>query len=293
MFYLILVTALWAFSFSLIGEYLLDLDKYFLAFVRVLLAALLFLPFTKFKQIPHTLQIQLLIIGAIQIGLMSLLLYHSYNFLNVPEILLFTIFTPIYVTFVYDVLAKRFNYLYLISAAIAVLGAFIIRYKNINEDFWIGFLLIQAANLCFAIGQSTYKYILEKNKNVAQKEIFGYFHFGALIIITILYLTCGNFTKSNPSLPQWLILLWLGLVASGIGYFLWNKGATMVDAGTLGIMNNALIPAGLIINITIWNRIENYTTLSIGTIVIIGSLLFHAKIAKPKSQPQSQSQSQS
>jgi drug/metabolite transporter (DMT)-like permease len=34
------------------------------------------------------------------------------------------------------------------------------------------------------------------------------------------------------------ILVWLGVVASGLGYFMWNYGATQVDAGTLGIMNN-------------------------------------------------------
>ena len=38
---------------------------------------------------------------------------------------------------------------------------------------------------------------------------------------------------------QWSVLVWLGVVASGLGYFMWNYGATQVDAGTLGIMNNA------------------------------------------------------
>ncbi|MDR2636180.1 MAG: DMT family transporter, partial [Campylobacteraceae bacterium] len=157
MFYLVVVTILWAFSFSLISEYLMGLDKYFLVFVRIFLAALLFIPFTKFKNIPRVLQFQLLLIGSLQIGVMYLCLYHAYSFLIVPEILLFTIFTPFYVTLVYDILAKRFHFLYLISAGVAVLGAFIIRYDNVSDSFLIGFLLIQAANICFAIGQSAYK----------------------------------------------------------------------------------------------------------------------------------------
>jgi drug/metabolite transporter (DMT)-like permease len=37
-------------------------------------------------------------------------------------------------------------------------------------------------------------------------------------------------------------LLYLGLIASGLGFFLWNRGATRVDAGTLAVMNNAKIP---------------------------------------------------
>ncbi len=39
-------------------------------------------------------------------------------------------------------------------------------------------------------------------------------------------------------------VVFLGVVASGIGYFMWNYGATQVDAGTLGIMNNMHVPPG-------------------------------------------------
>jgi carboxylate/amino acid/amine transporter len=280
MFYLVIVTLLWAFSFSLIGEYLTDLDKYFLVFVRIALAAALFAPFTKFRGIPLLLQSQLLLIGSLQIGVMYLFLYHSFNFLTVPEILLFTIFTPFYVTLVYDILARRLRFLYLISASVAVLGAFIIRYDNVSGDFLKGFLLIQAANICFAIGQSAYKYVIEKNKNFDQKEIFGYFHFGALIVTALAFFMFGNFEEITPSPKQWFVLFWLGLAASGVGYFLWNKGAVMVDAGVLGIMNNALIPAGLIVNIAIWGRVENYITLTIGTAVILFSLWLHAKLMR-------------
>ncbi len=46
---------------------------------------------------------------------------------------------------------------------------------------------------------------------------------------------------------QWGILrFWRG--GFRIGYFMWNYGATQVDAGTLGIMNNMHVPAGLLVN---------------------------------------------
>jgi drug/metabolite transporter (DMT)-like permease len=32
------------------------------------------------------------------------------------------------------------------------------------------------------------------------------------------------------------------VIASGLGFFLWNLGATRVSAGTLAVMNNAKIP---------------------------------------------------
>ncbi|AKL97852.1 EamA family transporter [Endomicrobium proavitum] len=280
--YLIGVTLLWAFSFSLIGEYLGGLDSYFAVFIRILFAAAVFAPFTKFLGVPSKLKLALLAIGAIQIGIMYLFLYHAYHFLSVPEILLFTIFTPLYVTLIYDILRKRFNPLYLISAAVAVLGAYIIRYENVSGGFLFGFLLIQIANILFALGQSGYKYIIEKypdfKKN--QMDIFGYFHFGALIATIAAFLLFGDFSKISATPVQWGVLIWLGVAASGVGYFLWNKGATLVDAGVLGIMNNALIPAGLLVNILFWNKIENYYTLTIGCAVLLFSIWLHYKIMK-------------
>lgn len=282
MIYLLATTIIWAFSFSLIGVYLVGLDAYFSVFIRALLATIVFIPFTKFGDISHKLKLQLIAIGAIQIGIMYLFLYQSYNYLSIPEILLFTIFTPIYVTLIYDILHKKFTYLYLISASIAVLGAFIIRYDNVEGKFLFGFLLIQCANISFALGQSSYKSLLEKHANINQKDIFGYFFFGALFVTTIALFLFGNFSKMQPTITQWAVLSWLGIVASAIGYFLWNKGATIVDAGVLGIMNNALIPLALFVNILFWGKIENYVTLSIGSLVILFSFFVHQKFIKKK-----------
>jgi drug/metabolite transporter (DMT)-like permease len=39
-------------------------------------------------------------------------------------------------------------------------------------------------------------------------------------------------------------ILYLGAVASGAGYFFWNKGVAKVNTGSLAIMNT-LVPVGL------------------------------------------------
>lgn len=64
----------------------------------------------------------------------------------------------------------------------------------------------------------------------------------------IAWFLLGNAQKMPQTTLQWGILVFLGVVASGIGYFMWNYGATQVDAGTLGIMNNMHVPAGLLVN---------------------------------------------
>lgn len=274
MSYLIGVTALWAFSFSLIGVYLAgQVDSYFAVLVRISLASLLFLPFLRPRALSHGAKLALMAIGAVQLGLMYIFFYQSFLLLSVPEVLLFTIFTPLYVTLLDDAMGGRFSPFYLLTAAIAVAGAAVIRYQGVSEDFWLGFLVVQGANLCFAVGQVAYRHLAQRlPSGVPQRSVFGWFYLGALVLVAVAYLGLGS-ARLPTSGVQWGVLAWLGLAASGLGYFLWNKGATRVDAGALAIMNNALIPAGLLVNLLIWNRDADLVRLASGGAVIVASLL--------------------
>lgn len=274
MFYLSSVTLLWAFSFSLIGVYLAgQVDAWFSVLMRVALASLVFLPFLKFKGVEKSLIAKLMVVGGFQLGLMYCFYYQSFLLLSVPEVLLFTVFTPIYVTLIYDLLKGRFSPWYLVTAAIAVAGAAFIKFAGVNEHFLLGFMVVQGANLCFAIGQVGYKYLMEKQQvALPQHTVFGYFYLGALAVALIAFALMGNSEKLPSTATQWGVLTYLGLIASGLGYFAWNKGATMVNAGALAVMNNALVPAGLIVNIVIWNRDVDLTRLTIGGAIIVLSL---------------------
>ena len=280
--YLIGITCLWAFSFSLIGVYLAgQVDSYFAVLTRVVLAALVFLPML--RRIPFALAAKLMALGAIQLGLMYVFYYRSFLLLSVPEVLIFTILTPVYVTLIHDLMQGRFSYRYLVSAILAVIGAAIIRYNGIGSQVLVGFFVVQGANICFAMGQVGYKIVMERNPlDVPQRAVFGYFYLGALGVATLAWFLFGNADKLPTTGLQWGILVYLGVIASGLGYFLWNKGATLVDAGTLAIMNNALVPAGLIVNLLIWNRDANLLRLSVGGAVLLLSLFVHNYWSKAK-----------
>ncbi|MBH0080077.1 carboxylate/amino acid/amine transporter [Pseudoalteromonas sp. NZS11] len=278
--YLFAVTLLWAFSFSLIGVYLAgQVDAWFSVLIRIALATLVFLPFLKFKQTPKPLALKLMLIGAIQLGVMYSFYYHSFLFLSVPEVLLFTVMTPLYITLLNDALNKHFNPRFFIIALIAVIGAITIRYENLNSNFIIGLLLVQGANISFAVGQVAYKRLMMNNQ-LDDKTVFGWFFIGALIIATICYALFGNSNKLPTTSTQWSILIYLGIVASGLGYFMWNKGATLVNVGALAVMNNLLIPAGIIVNVLIWNRDADIVRLSIGAAIMLGALLVNQVLNK-------------
>ncbi|MUI53522.1 carboxylate/amino acid/amine transporter [Aliivibrio fischeri] len=280
MSYLLSITLLWAFSFSLIGVYLAgQVDAWFSVLMRIGLATLVFLPFLRPKNISLNTALKLMAIGAIQLGLMYVFYYQSFLYLTVPEVLLFTVMTPIYITLLNDAFEGKFHSHFMISAVIATLGAIAIRYNGIDAGFLLGFGLVQGANLCFATGQVCYKRLM-KDQDIEQKTVFGFFFIGAFIVASTCYLLFGNSEKLPTTSIQWGVLIYLGVIASGMGYFMWNKGATLVNVGVLAVMNNLLIPAGILVNLLIWNRDADILRLSIGGALILLALLVNQKLEK-------------
>ena len=278
MYYLIFVTIVWSFSFSFIAVYLSgQVDTWFAVVMRVLLAFITFIPFLRFKNVSVKQMLLLMGVGACQLGIMYFFYYNSFQYISVPEVLLFTISTPIYVTIIYDLLqGHRLRLNYLLTAIIAVIGAAIIRYDHISRDFIIGFLLIQGANIVFALGQVGYKRIMELYP-LPQHQAFAWVYFGAIVVATIGWLLFGNADKLPTTQLQWGIIIWLGVVASGLCYFLWNLGATKVDSGTLAIMNNLVIPAGILVNVVIWHQSIDWGRFTVGSAVIVFALILHYK----------------
>ncbi|KNC88675.1 carboxylate/amino acid/amine transporter [Trabulsiella odontotermitis] len=281
---LIITTILWAFSFSLIGEYLAGhVDSYFSVLVRIGLAALVFIPFLRLRGQTLKTIVLYMLVGAMQLGIMYLLSFRAYLYLTVSEFLLFTVLTPLYVTLIYDLLSKRrLRWGYLLSALLAVIGAAIIRYDKVSDHFWTGLLLVQLANISFAIGMVGYKRLMEIHP-MPQHNAFAWFYMGAFLVAVVAWFTLGDPQKLPTTTLQWGILVWLGVVASGLGYFMWNYGATQVDAGTLGIMNNVHVPAGLLVNLAIWQEQPHWPSFIIGGTVILASLWVHRHWVAPRS----------
>lgn len=277
MWYLLIVTLVWAFSFSLIGVYLRGVDPWFSVLLRAGLASLVFLPFISIANIKRDVIIRLLGIGAIQLGLMYGFYYHSFLYLTVPEVLLFTIMTPIYITLLNDLLDRQFNPTPLAAALVAVAGALLIRYDTLTSDYLFGMFLVQGANLCFASGQVFYKRLIAANSNLTQHNVFGLFFLGAFAFSVLSFVLFGNAERLPATTTEWSVLIYLGVVASGLGYFAWNKGATIVSVGQLAVMNNLLIPAGIIVNVAIWNREADLLRLTLGGVIILAAMFMAKK----------------
>jgi drug/metabolite transporter (DMT)-like permease len=242
--HLLAVSLLWAFSFGLTKGKLVGLDSAFISAARLLLALLVFLPFLRLRGMSVRLAALLAAIGAVQFGLMYLALNASYRYLQAYEVVLFTITTPILVTLFADGLDRTLRRRALAAATLAVAGAALLVVRSSELKLTLtGVLLVQASNAAFALGQIAYQRVRRRRPELRDRDVFGLLYFGAAATAVLAML--GRDISVTLTTPQLLTLLYLGVLASGVGFFLWNVGATKVSSGTLAVMNNAKVPLGV------------------------------------------------
>lgn len=126
MLYLFLVSLFWAFSFGLVKTNLATIHPVLISMIRLGVALLVFLPFLRIRGLQKSLLLKFLLIGAIQFGLMYIFYNTAFQYLKAFEVALFTIFTPIFVTLIYDFLHKKPNWIHLSTSLLAIIGTGII-----------------------------------------------------------------------------------------------------------------------------------------------------------------------
>lgn len=276
MIYLFLVSLLWAFSFGLIKGGLSDLPSSSVAFLRLLIAFAVFAPFLRIRTLRPGSAARLLLTGAVQYGLMYVAYIHAFQYLKAYEVALFTVFTPIYVSLINDLFERRLNLKALAAVILAVTGGMIIKYQQLDSpELWHGFALMQAANLCFAFGQIFYRRTMLPIQ-LPDLQVFALLYLGAAL--TAALATIGSdWTSFDLTLKQSGILLYLGVIASGLGFFLWNLGARRVSAGALAIFNNLKIPLGILVSVLLFKESTHWPRLLIGGGLMAAALLVNAR----------------
>ena len=244
--FLLIVSPLWAFSFGLTKGLTAGLDGNLVAAIRLGLALLIFLPFLRLRKLPLRTGLQLTGIGAIQFGLMYLAYNASFRYLPAYQVALFSVTTPILVTLFADAFDRTLRPRALLAALVAMVGTAVIVFQPGSAPASLhGFILVQIANLTFALGQVLYRRIRATRGSRPDHETFALLYVGAFALTGAVVLSQGQI-QIYPSPAQWRLLAYLGLVASGLGFFLLNLGATRVSAGTLAVMNNAKIPLAVV-----------------------------------------------
>ena len=77
----------------------------------------------------------------------------------------------------------------------------------------------------------------------------------------------------RPSGEQWLVIVYLGLVASGLGFFLWNKGAARTAPGALAAFNNAVVPLGMGLSLFYFGEAKAVSVDALAQLAVGGGLI--------------------
>ena len=274
---LLITSFIWAFSFGLIKKYLGGLDANFVAAVRLALSFLLFLPLLRPRKVSPAMTLRLFLIGMVQFGLMYVFYIQSFRFLAAHQVALFTIFTPLYVAAANDLLEKRFLPRHFWTALLAVAWTAVIVYSGLGTaGLLAGFVLVQASNLCFALGQILYRRLLA-GKEWRDRDGFAWLFLGGTFAAALAMLLVSGPPGLDLNWSQVLVLLYLGLLASGVGFFLWNVGAGRVSSGLLAVFNNVKIPLAIAVSLLFFREQTDIFRLALGGAAIILALFLNSR----------------
>jgi drug/metabolite transporter (DMT)-like permease len=275
MLHLIVVSLIWAFSFGLIKRYLGGVDSSFVTAARLGLALLVFLPFLRLRGVNTRTLAALAAIGAVQFGLMYLAYIESFRYLRAYEAALFTITTPIFVTLLADALDRTLRVRALLAALLAVVGTAFVTVKATDLNVTLtGLALVSLSNAAFAIGQVWYRRLRAQQTTLRDRDVFAVLYGAAFLVALTTMLIKG--VSVTPTPTQLWTLLYLGMLASGVGFFLWNVGATRVSAGTLAVMNNLKIPLAVAVALLAFGEQANLPAL-IASLAVLSAAVWLAE----------------
>jgi len=135
-------------------------------------------------------------------------------------------------------------------------------------------VLLQGANLCFAWGQLRYVG-LKRRVPVREAALLGWMYLGASAF-ALLAAGVRALQGARP-LAGWdggalLVLVYLGLLPTGLGFYLWNRGAARTTAGLLAAANNLKVPLAVLVSWTVFGEEARYVRAALGLAVIVAGL---------------------
>jgi len=295
MWLLLLASLLWAPSFPVVKR--LGVDADLLSAVRLGLAVLAVWVIARWEprapahptlnrrgpRLTPRLRAGLVALGGVQLGLMYLLLHQSYAHLAGHEVALFTVLTPLWVTVLDGVAARSLRVRPLLAALLASGGSLFLCRLELRPEALSGFLLVQGANLCFALGTVLYRR-LDLAAPLPHALASRWIYLGGALVASIAALVLVPRSAVDELLARplgtHLALLYLGLVPTALGFHLWNRGASRVSAGTLAAANQVKVPLAVLVALAPpFNESADLARLAAASAVIAAALVLGSERA--------------
>ncbi len=308
MVWLLLASLIWAFSFGIVKKLTISVDPFAVNLIRTGVATVFFIPWQvayllyanqKGRSVQTQTDRQALylnyrrafICGAVQLGLMYGPYTLSFRFINAHEVALFTMSTPLIMSifFIPSEInrSKEGKFSFGIRLATAILlataGGIVATYQAaVSDSLVIGAALVQLSNVFFALGSFYWTRWFTLSADRATALMVPFFT-GAFFASAVMFLLFSK-TFEFPSTEQFAQLLWLGVISSGLGFLLWNKGAVRVSGVILSVANNLKLPIAVAVSIVFFGEKTHPGPLVLGILLIVLALRlgsFHQETKAP------------
>ncbi|MBM3872952.1 MAG: EamA family transporter [Verrucomicrobia bacterium] len=279
---LLLVSLVWALSFGLIKQELAGLDPVAVATLRLALAAVLFTPWLRWPAAGAGAAGTFIAIGAVQFGVMYATYLAAFRHLAAHEVALLTVLTPLYLALIESAVDRRWRLRWIAAALLAVAGAAVAIWSDRPLGTKLtGLVLVQASNLCFALGQVAYRRAFPRFAGtVTDRNAFAWLMLGGLLATALLSGVTTDWSAFSPTLRQFGVIGYLGAVATALGFFLWAQGSVQVNAGVLAAFNNAKVPLGVACSLVVFGESASLGQLALSFVLLAGAVALAAAGAR-------------
>ncbi|MFC2130132.1 DMT family transporter [Bacteroidota bacterium] len=215
---------------------------------------------------------KVLLLGLLNIPLNQFLFLVAVKLTTAPNVSLAYALTP---AFVLILAVSFFNEKATLKKVLGVLiafggTAFILFEKGFDfssDSFW-GFLIVLAASLCYALYT-----IVGRDFSIKYGPIYsmgltmitGFFLFIPIFLITGVPLELESISTIN-----WLQILYLGVITSGVAYALWYIILTMTEASKVAVFNNLQAVFTTIFSVIIFAHQMTFPFVIGGLLIIAG-----------------------
>ena len=135
--------------------------------------------------------------------------------------------------------------------------------------------MVQGANLCFAMGQVLYaRWQQAEMVGETDAGAMAWMYAGAAAFVGVVLLLQGLGEAKPWSRESILTVVYLGLIPTAVGFWLWNRGVARVSGGTAAVMNNLKIPLAMVVAWTVFGESVNLMRLGPGLVLILGAAIW-------------------
>lgn len=217
----------------------------------------------------------LLVLGGLNIPLNQFFFLNAIKLTEPPNVSLAYALTPLFVFVIAaNFLKEKVNKLKAFGIFAAIAGAVIViaeKKIELSSDGLRGDLIALAASLSWAL-------FTVIGKNFSRK--YGAVYATTLAMITGLFLyvpiyaAMGTETEfTSITSLNWLQILWLGVMTSGVGYVLWYYALTKIEASKLAVFNNLQPVLTTILSLLIFGTPVSLQFIAGGSMIIGGVIL--------------------